>query len=65
MTMVVKGKQWEINTLEEYTTAMEILDGNEFIANMSDDWRQAENELREIERQRREVQKQAKEKGIA
>lgn len=65
MTMVVFGKCWEINTLEDYNSALEVLDGNEFIANMSDDWNQTQREMREIETQRRAVKKQAIEKGIA
>lgn len=64
MSMVQIGKKWEITTIEEYNKAMEILDGNEFVAMMSDDYGMEKRERAEIERQRADVTKQAKEKGI-
>ena len=64
MSMVKMGKTWEITTIEEYNKAMEILDGNEFVAMMSDDYGMEKRERAEIERQRVDVTKQAKEKGI-
>ena len=36
MDLVVSGRKWEINTREDYDKAMEVLDGNEFCANMSE-----------------------------
>lgn len=64
MSMVQMGKKWEITTIEEYNKAMEVLDGNEFIARMSDDYEMEKRECAEIDRQRADVTKQAKEKGI-
>ena len=64
MSMVQMGKKWEITTIEEYNKAMEILDGNEFIARMSDDYGMEKRECAEIDRQRADIEKQAKEKRI-
>ena len=64
MSMVKMGRTWEITTIEEYNKAMEILDGNEFIARMSDDYGREKRERAEIDRQRADIEKQAKEKGI-
>jgi len=64
MGLVKFGKAWEINTREDYEKALEILDGNEFCANMSDDYSCTKRELVEIARQRAEVTAQAKAKGI-
>lgn len=60
MVELVKfGREWEITTREDYDRAMEVLDSNEFAANMSDDFRRAQKELHEIERQRAQVQEKA------
>jgi len=64
MSLVTFGKKWEITTKEEYTKALEVLDGNEFCARMSDDYGREKRERAEIDRQRAEVEEQAKEKGI-
>lgn len=64
MSMVQMGKKWEITTIEEYNKAMKTLDGNEFVAMMSDDYGMETRERVEIDRQRADVMKQAKEKGI-
>lgn len=64
MSLVTFGKKWEITTKEEYENALEILDGNEFCAQMSDDYGRERRERAEIDRQRYDVNKQAKEKGI-
>ena len=64
MDIVKKGKKWEINTKEDYDRAMKILDGNEFYANMSDDFYYYRTEMAEIASQRAEVTAQAKAKGI-
>lgn len=64
MGIVNKGKKWEINTKEDYNRAMEILDGNEFCANMSDDFYYYRIEMAEIANQRADVNAQAKAKGI-
>lgn len=64
MEMVKMGRKWEINTKEDYDKAMEILDGNEFIAEMSDDFTYWKREKAEVARQRADVTAQAKVKGI-
>ena len=64
MSIVKMGRKWEISTKEDYNKAMEILDGNEFCAEMSDDFFRCKEEKEEIARQRAEVTAQAKEKGI-
>ena len=57
--LVEFGREWEITTREDYDRAMEVLDSNEFAANMSDDFRREQKELAEIERQRAQVQSKA------
>lgn len=57
--LVEFGREWEITTREDYDRAMEVLDSNEFAANMSDDFRREQQELAEIERQRAQVQEKA------
>jgi adenylylsulfate kinase-like enzyme len=64
MSIVKMGRKWEINTKEDYDKAMEILDGNEFCAEMSDDFLYWQREKAEVARQRAEVTAQAKAKGI-
>lgn len=64
MRMVEFGKRWEINTHEDYVKAMEILDENDFVAQMSDDFMREMEECEEIARQRKAVITTAKEKGI-
>jgi len=64
MDIIKMGRKWEINTKEDYGKAMEILDGNEFCAEMSDDFSYWKREKEEVARQRAEVTAQAKAKGI-
>ena len=64
MSTVKMGRKWEINTKEDYDKAMEILDGNEFCAEMSDDFFRSNKEKAEVARQRAEVITQARAKGI-
>lgn len=64
MNRVVNGRKWEINTIEDYEKAMEELDGNDFIAEMSDDFSYWKSEKAEVAAQRAQVIAQAKEKGI-
>jgi len=64
MELVRFNRVWVINTKEDYEHAMEVLDGNEFCADMSDDWMRAEREKEEIRRQRRAVQAQAEKLNI-
>ena len=59
VSIVQFGREWEITTREDYDRAMEVLDSNEFAANMSDDFRREQQELAEIERQRAQVQEKA------
>lgn len=64
MDLVKVGKVWEINSRADYDEAMEVLDGNEFCANMSDDFSCYRREMEEIARQRAQVKCLAIEKGI-
>ena len=64
MDCVKFGRKWEINTLEDYENAMEVLKGNDFIAEMSDDFGCWKSEKAEVAAQKAQVIAQAKEKGI-
>lgn len=64
MTRVEESKIWEINSMEDYEKAMDILEGNLFIASMSDDYYWYSRETEEANRQIREVKRQAREKGF-
>ena len=64
MNVVKFDRKWEINTQEDLEQALETLDGNEFIANMSDDYFRTRSEIAEVDRQRADVIRQAKEKGL-
>lgn len=64
MSMVQMGRVWKIETRADYDTAMDTLDGNEFIANMSDDSYNYRREMEEIAKQRAMVTRMAREKGI-
>lgn len=64
MDVVKFDRKWEINTQEDLEKALETLDGNEFIANMSDSYAVTCSEIREVDKQRTEVIRQAKEKGL-
>ena len=62
--LVMYDRKWEINTKEDYDKAMSILDDNEFMAEMSDDFSVWQREKAEIANQRFAVRKQAIDKGI-
>ena len=64
MGIVQMGKQWVIKTAEDYEKALEVLDDNEFCANMSDDFSCYRREIAEIDKQRYDVKKQATALGI-
>ena len=64
MDLVKMGRTWEINTIEDYNKAMKVLDGNEFCAQMSDDFYYWERELAEVRKQRAEVKALARKKGL-
>ena len=64
MDCVKFGRKWEINSKEDYDLAMKTLSENEFIAEMSDDFRAWQSEKDEVRAQRADVIRQAKEKGI-
>ena len=64
MSTVKMGRKWEINTKEDYDKAIEILDDNEFCAEMSDDFFRSNRERAEVARQRAEATAQARAKGI-
>lgn len=61
--MLEYGKQWNINTLEDFTNAMETIDTWLFYASMSDDYQRELKEKAEANRQMRDVVRQAREKG--
>ena len=64
MDLVRFGKEWEINSREDYDKAMEVLDGNEFCANMCDDYSVTKREIAEVNAQRHAVVLIARKKGI-
>lgn len=64
MDVVKFGRKWEINSKEDYDLAMKTLAGNEFVANMSDDFRCYQTERAEVQAQRVDVIRQARAKGI-
>ena len=65
MRMVEYGKRWMIATRADFETALEILEENDFCADMSDDFMRAWNEKDEIAKQRADVYNQAVALGIA
>lgn len=64
MDIVKMGYKWEIKTADDYERAMRTLAGNDFCAEMSDDYSAWEREKAEIARQRADVISQAKNKGL-
>lgn len=64
MQPVKYGRTWNITTKAEYDAAMEELDGNDFCAEMSDDYSVTRSEQAEVSHQRAEVIRQAKERGL-
>ena len=64
MDLVKMGRKWIINTKEDYDTAMQVLAGNEFCAEMSDDFSCWQREKEEIATQRADVIRQAKALGL-
>lgn len=62
--LVTFGRQWDIQTKDDYDHAMRILDENEFRAEMCDDFSVWRKEKDEVARQRAAVKAQAREKGI-
>lgn len=64
MDLVKMGRTWIINTKEDFEQALEVLNGNEFCAEMSDDFSVWRREKNEVAKQRADVYRQAKEKGI-
>ena len=64
MGIVKFGREWVIKTIEDYENALKVLDGNEFIAEMSDDFGAWKREKAEVARQRDDVKRQAVALGI-
>lgn len=64
MELVKMGREWIIKTAKDYEKAMEILDGNDFCAEMSDDFSAWKREKAEVARQRASVKAQAVALGI-
>lgn len=61
--MLEYGKQWNINTLEDFNNAMKTINDWLFYASMSDDYQRELTEKAEANRQMRDVVRQAREKG--
>lgn len=61
--MLEYGKQWNINTLEDFNNAMKTINNWLFYASMSDDYQRELEEKAEANRQMRDVVRQAREKG--
>lgn len=64
MTRVIFGRIWEIKSVEDYNNAIDVLEGNLFIASMSDDYTWYRSETDEAEKQLRDVKRQAVALGI-
>ena len=64
MGIVKFGREWIIKTIEDYENAINILDGNDFIADMGEGLNQWRREKEEIARQRADVKRQAVTLGI-
>ena len=64
MDTVKFGRTWKIETKADYDNAIKTLDGNDFCAEMCDDFSVWEKEKAEIRRQRAEVVRQARLGGL-
>lgn len=64
MRRVEYGKTWTVSTVDELNHVLDVLEENEFVAEMSDDFMRCEDEKNEIARQRKNVLRQAVEKNI-
>lgn len=64
MRRVEYGKTWTVSTVDELNHVLDVLEENEFVAEMSDDFMRCEDEKNEIVRQRKNVIRQAVEKNI-
>ena len=64
MNRVQFNRKWEINSRQDYDEAMRILDGNDYIAEMSDCFHYWQSEKAEVASQRADVIRQAKVKGF-
>ncbi len=62
--MVEFGKMWTITTAEDLMDALDTLDRQEFIAEMSDDFTCWRREKDEVARQRRQVMTMARDRGL-
>ena len=65
MKVVEMGKKWIIRNADEYLKAIDELEGSEFLANMTENFRQYQTDKAEIRRQMMEIKKQAIALGIA
>lgn len=64
MSGVVFDRKWVIKTQEDFDKAMDTLEHDVFIANMSDSYARTRSEKREIQKQLDDVTRQAKEAGL-
>ena len=61
---VVYGRKWVIKTQQDFDEAMDTLEHDAFVAEMSDSYAVTRSEKREIKRQLDDVTRQAKEVGL-
>ena len=57
-SLVIFGRKFVIKTAQDYERAMAILDGNDFVADMSDSYNRTFTEKHEIALQRADVERQ-------
>ena len=64
MSGVVYDRKWVIKTQEDFDKAMDTLESDLFIAEMSDSYARTRSEKHEIQKQLDDVTRQAKEAGL-
>lgn len=64
MAGVIFDRKWIIKTQEDFDQAMDTLESDLFIANMSDSYARTRSEKHEIQKQLDDVTRQAKEAGL-
>lgn len=58
------GRKWVIKTQEDFDRAMDTLEHDTFVAEMSDSYARTRSEKQEIRKQLDDVTRQAKEAGL-
>lgn len=64
MAGVIFDRKWVIKTQQDFDQAMDTLESDLFIANMSDSYARTRSEKIEIQKQLDDVTRQAKEAGL-